>query len=313
MRILITNIVLDARTGTEIVTRDLALGFAARGHQVEVFTSLPGGISEEIVAAGIPLLTDPASLQRPDVIHANHFEHALPVFDRFPDVPALAVCHDPVNLNARSVRHPSIRRWSAVSENCRKRVAREAGLPLDEVTLLPNYIDLALGEAPAQPFGPGKRWLYAAEKRDARPLRKRLQFLGLCLSRPLDQVALFSKPRRIVDNFPALARNYDLVFASDRCAAEAAATGAPVIVCDPRGLAGFLTPRTWRVWSDHNLGALCMTRANSLWNLAAEIRKADKRQAEAVARLIAAERSLEAGLDRLEAIYRDISPARAAA
>ena len=56
-----------------------------------------------------------------------------------------------------------------------------------------------------------------------------------------------------------------------------------------------------------------MTRANSLWNLAAEIRKADKRQAEAVARLIAAERSLEAGLDRLEAIYRDISPARAAA
>lgn len=307
MRILITNIVLDARTGTEIVTRDLALGFSARGHQVEVFTNLPGGISGEIEAAGIPLFTDPARLQRPDVIHANHFEHALPVFERFPGVPALAVCHDPVNLNARSVPHPSVRRWSAVSENCRRRVARETGLPLEEVTLLPNYIDLALGEAPAEALGPGRRWLYAAEKRDAKPLRKRLQFLGRCFFRPLDQVALFSKPRRIVDNYPALARNYDLVFASDRCATEAAAAGAPVIVCDPRGLAGFLTPGAWREWSDHNLGEICLTRANSLWNLAAEIRKADKAQARAVARLIRDERSLEAGLDRLEAIYRDIS------
>ena len=101
MHILITNIVLDARTGTEIVTRDLALGFKARGHEVAVFTDRIGGVSKEISSAGIMVHTDPALLRRPDVIHANHCDHASFVFDQFPGVPALVVCHDPTALNAR--------------------------------------------------------------------------------------------------------------------------------------------------------------------------------------------------------------------
>jgi glycosyl transferase family 4 len=311
MHILITNIVLDARTGTEIVTRDLALGLRARGHKIEVFTDRTGGVSDEIVAAGIPLHTDPARLRRPDVVHVNHFDHARPVFERFPDVPAMAVCHDPVNLNAVSMQHSSVRRWCAVSENCRKRVCRETGLPREAVTLLPNYVDLSLAGAPVESLGPGRRWLYAAEKRDPKPLRRRIQALGLLCGRRVDQVAHFSKPQRIVENYPALARNYELVFASDRCALEAAATGVPVVVCDPRGIAGLLTPDTWRKWSDHNLGELCFKRPVSLWALATELMKADREQAETVARLIRQERLLDAGLDRLEAIYADIAPAPA--
>ena len=307
MHILITNIVLDARTGTEIVTRDLALGLKARGHEIEVFTDRTGGASRDIVAAGIPVHTDPARLRRPEIIHANHFDHARSVFDRFPGVPAMAVCHDPVNPNALSAPHPSVRHWCAVSENCRMRVSRETGLPPEAVTLLPNYVDQSLAQKPVEALGPGRRWLYAAEKPRAGPLRRRIKALGHLCRRPVDQVAHFSKPQLIVENYPALARTYELVFASDRCALEAAASGVPVVVCDPRGIAGFLTPDTWREWKDHNLGELCFNRPVSLWSLADEVRKANRSKAQAVGRIITAERSLDAGLDRLEAIYRDIA------
>ena len=53
LRILITNLKLSSRTGTEIVTRDLALALRRAGHAPTVYTPRPGPIAEELRAAGV--------------------------------------------------------------------------------------------------------------------------------------------------------------------------------------------------------------------------------------------------------------------
>src|SRR3954470_20296207 len=74
MRILLTNLTLATRTGTEIVTRDLALGLAAAGHTPIVFCPNLGEIAEEIRRAGIPVVRDLVDLTEvPDVIHGHHY------------------------------------------------------------------------------------------------------------------------------------------------------------------------------------------------------------------------------------------------
>jgi hypothetical protein len=46
MRVLTTNCSLRGRSGTEIVTIDLALGLRRRGHEVAVFAPLLGSSAE---------------------------------------------------------------------------------------------------------------------------------------------------------------------------------------------------------------------------------------------------------------------------
>jgi hypothetical protein len=50
LRVLITNLTLASRTGTETYVRDLALGLLERGHTPIVYTTDPGDIAREIVA-----------------------------------------------------------------------------------------------------------------------------------------------------------------------------------------------------------------------------------------------------------------------
>lgn len=57
MRILITNIVLRSRTGTEVVTIELATAMARRGHEVAVFSPDVGESGRTLMASGIRVLT----------------------------------------------------------------------------------------------------------------------------------------------------------------------------------------------------------------------------------------------------------------
>ena len=75
MRVLMTNITMASRTGTEIVTRDLAMGLASLGHRPIVFSPALGGLADELRDAGVPVvsrledITDP-----PEMIHGHHRE-----------------------------------------------------------------------------------------------------------------------------------------------------------------------------------------------------------------------------------------------
>src|SRR2546423_5244678 len=95
MRILITNIVLSGRSGTETYVRDLALELLRRQHEVAVFTPRLGPIAEELIAAGIEVAARLDNLRlRPDIIHGHHNLQTALAMLHFPDIPAIFVCHD---------------------------------------------------------------------------------------------------------------------------------------------------------------------------------------------------------------------------
>ena len=130
LRIVIANDRLRRRSGTEIVTRDLAYGLRARGLDVAVFTEKTGAIADEVCEAGAIVTTSARSLPwRPDVIHANHPDAAAPLFTLFPETPAIAVCHDPHRqFCARA--YPNILRAFGVSNECRRRAAEDLRISL---------------------------------------------------------------------------------------------------------------------------------------------------------------------------------------
>ncbi len=57
MRILIVNVTLASRTGTETALRDLALGLKTAGHELAVYSPELGQIADEIRSSGIPVFS----------------------------------------------------------------------------------------------------------------------------------------------------------------------------------------------------------------------------------------------------------------
>ena len=96
MRILLTNVSLKGRSGTEVVTIEMASGLVRRGHDVVVFSPELGSSADYLRQAGIRVTDRLDELEfDPDVIHANHTIGVVYGLIRFPRVPAVFVCHDP--------------------------------------------------------------------------------------------------------------------------------------------------------------------------------------------------------------------------
>jgi hypothetical protein len=95
LTVLITNISLRTRTGTEVYVRDLAFGLAARGHEPIVYSRGAGEVAGELASAGIAVHTLLSTVRRPpDVIHGQHTEPTIEALLRFRRTPAVYVCHD---------------------------------------------------------------------------------------------------------------------------------------------------------------------------------------------------------------------------
>jgi hypothetical protein len=78
MRILLTNITLGGRTGTETVTRDLALGYLEAGCAPTVYTRRLGPIADELKRAGVAVTDRVEDLAGPfDVIHGHHLNACI--------------------------------------------------------------------------------------------------------------------------------------------------------------------------------------------------------------------------------------------
>src|SRR6267378_1694517 len=85
LRVLITNVTLAHRTGTETYVRDLASGLLARGHQPIVYCPDLGTVAEELLAATVPVVNDLVRLTAPpDIIHGHQYAETLAALLRFP-------------------------------------------------------------------------------------------------------------------------------------------------------------------------------------------------------------------------------------
>lgn len=302
LTILLTNIALANRSGTEVVTEQLADGLRRRGHRVAIFTQKKGALAEQMCARGHIVVDRPgALLWRPDVIHGHHTAPTMAALAAHPGVPALFVCHDATAPFDAAPMHPRVRRVFAVDERCRARLVADGASPHD-VSLLPNAVDLhrvppRSTQLPARP----QRAIVSTRSNHHLPvLREVCGQFGITLDE------LGHGPGRITETIEESFAGTDLVFATARTALEAAASGAGVIVCDERGCAGFLTRERAAAWLPWNFGAGILSKPTSAASIAEAIAEWSPSEAADASALVRAERSLESTLDQLDLIYRDI-------
>jgi Glycosyltransferase Family 4 len=300
LRVLLTNISVSGRSGTETVTRDIALGLLRRGHRPLVYAQQVGPLADQLRAASIPVVDTIAAIaERPDVIHGQHNGPLAAAVARFPDVPAIFVCHDFTAWHDAPPRFPSILKYVAVDDTVADRLRVESGIAPELVAIHRNAVDLERFPAPerALPPAPGRALAFVKHTAHLEHLRAACAARGLAL----DVAGTAAGVR--VDAPEDVLPQYDLVFTSALSALEAMACGCAVIVCDARGLAGFVTPEEYARWRPLNFGLRSLTRRVTAGALAAEIDRYDAQSARAVTALARRDADFATLLDRYVALY----------
>jgi hypothetical protein len=281
MRVLITNASLDALGGTQAYVRDLAFWLLAQGHSPVVYSLRLGETARQLERRTVPVTRDLATVSvAPDIIHGNSATETMIALLQFPATPAIFVCHGWTGPAADPPRFPRILRYVAVDETCADRLVMRCGIPAQSVVVLLNAVDperfVKRGDLPERP---GRALVFS---NTAHALTHRDAVADACRRAgiALDVVGLYSG--NSVEEPEAILGRYDLVFAKAKCALEAMACGAAVILCDARGLGGMVraadVPRLRRL----NFGARCLDEPLSVESISRAIAAYDPVDAAAV-------------------------------
>jgi hypothetical protein len=255
--VLITNITLKARTGTETVVRDLSLGLREAGHYPMVYSPTLGDIACEIAAAGIPVVDNLRRVPRePDIIHGHHRFETIQALAHFSGACGIFVCHDRLSWHDAPPWYPRILRYVAVDLNCRERLSENRRIPDDRMRVIYNWADTKRFSIRSPlPVFPRRAVVfsnYAGTNTHLQPVQKACEELNI----PLDVIG--SGTGNSVARPEAIIGEYDLVFAKARCAIEAMASGAAVVLCDTRGLGSMVTSENIGELRPWNFGMRCL-------------------------------------------------------
>lgn len=301
MRILFTNIDLAEQTGTVTATLDLAVALRRRGHAVTCFSPRLGRAGVRIRATGTPVVDTIERIgESPDVIHGHHSGPAMVALTRFPNVPAIFVCHDWSSVYDDPPIHPRIRRYGYVRHVLRERLVSEKGIPPERVVFLANAIDL---DRVGLPRTPPARILSAgvyahfgqASALDALAegcRRHGITFVGEMLA----DVHSRKHPEGTL-------ANCDLVFARGRMAIEALAAGCAVINADRFGIGGLVTAGRFDEFVAANFAFGALSTPASADLVAETIATYDAGDAGRVAQRVRADCDVRVAAERLEQIY----------
>ena len=309
LKILITNVWLDGRGGSESVVRDLALGFLRRGHRPIVYSPHLGAPAKELHAQGVGVISDLSQMgEAPDVIHGHHYVQTAEAILHFPDVPVVSMIHAWLFYQEKAPRFPQVYRYLAVDQAVRDRLVHIEGVDPARVEILHNAVDLARIPPRPRPLAERPLTALAFTKNKAQiPILQaacdqagvKLELLGLGAGR-----VVAAPEEELV--------RHDLVFATARMALEALCAGCAVVVCDARGLAGMVTPETLPRLRDLNFGLRSLIGRVTVEAIAAELARYNPADAELVTAQVRKTASLEGTLDRLETLYREAITAFAA-
>ncbi|HVF42536.1 MAG TPA: glycosyltransferase family 4 protein, partial [Pyrinomonadaceae bacterium] len=257
LKVLITNHSLRERTGTELYAFELARGLLSLGHKPILYSPRPGALARLIRGETVPVVDDLDRLDSaPDIIHGQHADETVTALLRFPDTPAVYVCHDfYLSLDAPP-KFPRVLRCVGVDSACRDKLVFEHGVPEGRVSVLLQFVDLEkFRPRPPLPARPRRALIlcnqtkenaYLAAARDAcARAGVSLDVYGLGVGRPCE------RPEELL-------AGYDVVFAKARAALEALAVGAAVVVYWWRRLGPFVTAEDLERLRRENFGIRAM-------------------------------------------------------
>lgn len=271
MNILITNVVLDSRSGTETFVRDLALKLRVLGHYPMVYSLRIGNIADEIKNMGIPVVSNMRDVPcKPDIIHGHHHIQTINALLHFYGVPGIFVCHDRLSKNDAPPLHSRIYFYIAVDYNCRERFVN-SDIPDERIKVIYNSVDtdrfLPRSPLPVHP----KRALvfsnYASKSNYLWPIINACRKLNIKLD-------IIGSANNNMSNYPEkILGQYDLIFAKARCAMEAMATGSAVILCDCSGLGPMVTTNEIEILRSWNFGMRCLKQSIKEENIIRQINR----------------------------------------
>lgn len=305
MRILITNNSLDARGGSELYVRDLAIGLLKRGHTPIAYSPKLGDVAQDIRAATIPVIDDLDSLGvPPDIIHGQHHLETMTALLRFPGVPAISFCHGWLPWQEFAPRFPRILQYVAVDNICRDRLIFECGISPDRVQVLLNFVDLErFKPRPPLPARPERALVFsnqANEYTHTPAVREACARHGI----GLDVIGIYAgnvcaRPEEILGR-------YDIVFAKARAALESLAVGAAVILCDATGVGGLVTTSEFDRLRPLNFGLRTLCDPVSADVLEQQIARYDGEDAAKVSRLVRAGAGRDPTVDQIISLYLEV-------
>lgn len=304
LTVLITNASMDWPSGAVVYTRDLALELQRQGHRPIVYTWIKGRTGRELSAAGIEIVDRLWKVgTRPDVIHGHHRPLVRGALLRYPDVPAVILCHNPTDLSSTPAPDPRIRRYVGVSELCMARLL-EMGAPAARTCVRPNFVDLARFTArPPLPPRPSRALVfsnYAAAGTHLPVIQEACRRLDI----PLD--VLGRGVGRISDHPEQLLPEYDLVFAVGKAALEAMAVGAAVVLCDRPGLGPMVKAADFERLRSTNFGLASLVEPLSPEGILEQIERYDPADAGLVRDLVRTRCGLETATRGFVDAYRQV-------
>jgi len=302
LTVLLTNIWLANFAGSEVVVRDLAIGLLRRGHRPIVYSPTLGRVSDEIGDCGIAVIDDLRKLaEAPDLIHAHHSIPCGEALIRFPNVPAVYVCHAFVHWVEAPAHFPQIGVYVAVDEACRDRLVHREGIDPQSVVVLPNAVDLRRIPPRLQPLRAWPQRAMAFGKAGAVP-----ELRLACERLNIEYHGLGTAAGGVIAHPEQELVNFDLVFASARAALEALCCGCAVIVCDHRGFAGLVTSQNFDLLRAMNFGLRCLGEAVTIDRCVQEIGRYDAVDALLVTERARHDANLEHLLDAFETLYVEV-------
>ena len=302
LRILLTNNTLAYRAGSELYVRDLAIALMKRGHFPVAYSPVLGAVADELRAHTIPVIDNLRQMrQPPDVIHGHHHHETISAMMRYPETPAIHVCHGWVPWEETPFAFPNIVRHVAVDALCRERLLTTEHIEPERISMIRNFVDCdrftTVRNLPERP----RTALYFSNYASDVPMAIRTACEAAGISR-VDIVGsgsgnMIAEPSEILPQ-------YDIVFAKARAAIEAMASGCAVIVLHQAGLAGMVTPGRARQMRDLNFGVRTL-QAQRLTHatLSAELALYDRGDAASVTRWIREHASLDAAVDDWLSLY----------
>jgi len=296
--VLLTTFALELRGGSELYVLDVAIGLLARGHQPVVHSPRLGRVAERLRDATVPVASTLDDLgAAPDVIHGQDNHVLLTALLHFPGVPAVRVLHG--WQDERPSLFPRIRRYVAVDDTVRDRALGEWGVPAAALTTIRNFVDLGRF-APRDPLPatPRRALVFSNNASAHLPAVE-----AACRARGLAVDVAGSSPDTVADRPEALLPRYDVVFAKGRCAMEAMAVGAAVVLCDASGLGPLVTTAAFDDLRRMNFGLRTLSRPISAEAIDAELARYDAADARAVHERLRALADLDLAVDRLIDVY----------
>jgi hypothetical protein len=312
LRILLTNVGIANRTGTEIVVLDLASGLAKAGQFPMIWAPLVDPeVAAQVLAAGIPVVSRLEDLPAvPDIIHGHHHLETIQALRQFPTVPAIFVCNSGLAWYDAPPRHPRIRQFVAVDEFCRERLVGVDWMDPRRISVVWNAVDMdRQRQRPPLPERPRRAVIfsnYAGPDTHVEAVQEACRRMGIVLVTVGSGVGnLSSAPEDVLPE-------YDLVFAKARCAIEAMASGCAVILCDTAGLGAMVTTANVKRLRPWNFGFRVLQRPLDPDLITQEIQRYDAVDAGQVSSYMRAHARLEDAVDRYLAIYRSVLSEQAA-